>query len=119
MMELSTLEVGCLCQGSLQELDLNTAALEDLLEDLLGLEGSLLMVDNNLHMVDNHRLMVLRSRLMLHRNLRNLPMLLRNLPMEVSLSLGMVDNLGDNLGMEVKEDMGSLVSQIQAMDLDS
>ena len=122
MMELSTLEVGCLCQGSLQELDLNTAALED----PLGLEGSLLMVDNNLHMVDNHRLMVLRSRLMLHRNLRNLPMLLRNLPMvlrnlpmEVSLSLGMVDNLGDNLGMEVKEDMGSLVSQIQAMDLDS
>merc|ERR1719391_1537091 len=115
-MELSTLEVGCLCQGSLQELDLNTAALED----LLGMDNSLHMVDNNLHMGDNRRLMVLRSLLMMHHNLlmllRNLPMVLRNLPMvSLSLSLAMVDNLG----MEVKEDMGSLVSQIQAMDLDS
>ena len=74
MMELSTLEVGCLCQGSLQELDLNMAALEDLLD----MEGNLLMADNNLLMVDS--------------NSSNL---------SSSLSLVMVDNLG----MEVKEDM--------------
>ena len=87
MMELSTLEVGCLCQGSLQELDLNMAALEDLLD----MEGNLLMADNNLLMVDS--------------NSSNL---------SSSLSLVMVDNLG----MEVKEDMDSMVFRIQAMDLD-
>jgi len=86
------LEVGCLCQGSLQELDLNMAALEDLLD----MEGNLLMVGNNLLMVDSNLLMV-------DSNLSN-----------SSLSLGMVHNLVT----EVKEDMDSLVFQIQAMDLD-
>jgi len=81
------LEVGCLCQGSLQELDLNMAALEDLLD----MEGNLLMVDNNLLMVDSN-----------------------SSSLSSSLSLVMVDNLG----MEVKEDMDSLVFRIQAMDLD-
>ena len=60
MMELSTLEVGCLCQALLQELDLNTAALEVLLgmvdhnlvmdSNSLGMELGLPMVDNNLNL---------------------------------------------------------------------
>ena len=58
-MELSTLGVGCLCQGSLQASDPNMAALEDqsAMEDNLPLEDQPAMVDN-LPMVDNNLSMV-------------------------------------------------------------
>ena len=95
MKELLTSEVGCLCQVLLQELDLNMAALEVLLDtEVLKLD----MEDNSLDM-DNHN----------------------NLPMERSLP--MVDNnhnlgMAANLAMEVKEDMGNLVFPTLAMALD-
>ena len=95
MMELLTSEVGCLCQVLLQELDLNMAALEVLLDtEVLKLD----MEDNSLDM-DNHN----------------------NLPMERSLP--MVDNnhnlgMAANLAMEVKEDMGNLLFPTPAMALD-
>ena len=50
-MELSTSEVGCLCQGSLQELVPSMAALEG----PLGMDNNLPMVDNSLLMVDNNK----------------------------------------------------------------
>ena len=93
MMELSTLEVGCLCQDLLQELDLNTAALEV----LLGMVDHNLVMDNSLGMDSN------------------------SLGME--LSLPMVDNnlnlgMAASLAMEVKVDMGNLVFPTLAMALD-
>ena len=81
------MEVGCLCQDSLQELDPSMAALEVPLD----------MVDNNnLLMEDN--------------NNQDMEV---SLPL-VDSSLGTVVN---NLAMEVKEDMANLVSQTLAMAL--
>ena len=53
-MELSTLGVGCLCQGSLQASDPNMAALEDqsAMEDQPAMVDNLPMVHNNLSMVN-------------------------------------------------------------------
>merc|ERR1719370_2600231 len=84
-MELSTLEVVCLCQVLLQELDLNMAALEVLLD----MAYHNLVMDNNSLVMDSNSLGMVLS----------LPMVDNNLNLDMAASLA----------MEVKEDMGNLV----------